>query len=430
MKNRYIVDNRISNKFVETYTKTIYRIVGENKHSSIKPCHWLEQKLMTGRSNRNCYKGIFGVESHRCLQNTPSLPFCNHQCVFCWRDIEIGSLGSEFAVKPDEPKIIVDEMLRHHRDIIKNHLPLRRYLDNYEIMLDILHYMVLKGEKSYNINSLMKDIHVSKNKIERAINLLKNQNFIKQKNNLLTEYELDDDIQCCINSREEIEILINRALTTPDEIMQTHSDAMIPNHAAISLDGEPMLYPNMSGFIQQFKNRSMTTFIVTNGTLPEKIRDLDPLPSQLYVTLPAPDESTYKRACRPMVKNGWNKINKTLELLDSLSCRTLVRLTAVKNLNADKQYIKNYISMVKKANPNFFEVKGFTLQAKALLIKDRMNSDNPAQYYFPDYDFLEDFSLRFEEMSGFPIIYKNRVSRDFLFAVNWDKDKDPEMTNL
>ncbi|KKK44779.1 hypothetical protein LCGC14_0765710 [marine sediment metagenome] len=430
MKNQYIVDNRISNKFVETYTKTTYRIVGENKHSSIKPCHWLEQKLMTGRSNRNCYKGIFGVESHRCLQNTPSLPFCNHQCVFCWRDIEIGSLGSEFVVKPDEPKIIVNEMLRHHQDIIKNHLPLRRYLDNYEIMLDILHYMVLKGEKTYNINSLMKNIHVSKNKIERAINLLKNQNFIKQKNNLLAEYELDDDIQCCINSREEIEILVNRALTTPNEIMQTHSDAMIPNHAAISLDGEPMLYPNMSDFIQQFKNRSMTTFIVTNGTLPEKIRDLDPLPSQLYVTLPAPDELIYKRACRPMVKKGWDKINETLELLDSLSCRTLVRLTAVKNLNVDKQYIKNYISLVKKANPNFFEIKGFTLQAKALLIKDRMNDNYPTQHYFPDYEFLEDFSLRFEKISGFPIIYKSRVSRDFLFAVNWDKEKDPKITKV
>ena len=88
MKNRYIVNNRITNDFVEKYTKTTYRILGRNKHTAIKPCHWLEQKLLTGRDNRNCYKGIFGIQSHRCLQNTPSMPFCNHQCVFCWRDIE------------------------------------------------------------------------------------------------------------------------------------------------------------------------------------------------------------------------------------------------------------------------------------------------------------------------------------------------------
>ena len=154
MKNRFIVDNKITNEFVEAYTKTTYRIIGDNKHSSIKPCHWLEQRLATGRENRNCYKGVFGIQSHRCLQNTPSLPFCNHQCVFCWRDIEFGSLGSEFIVEPDDPKFLIDEMIRHHKDIIKNHLPLRRYLDNYEIMIDILYYFLLNPNKAHNINSL------------------------------------------------------------------------------------------------------------------------------------------------------------------------------------------------------------------------------------------------------------------------------------
>ncbi|MHA2474941.1 MAG: hypothetical protein ACXAES_17090 [Promethearchaeota archaeon] len=391
MKNQFIVDNRITNKFVETYTKTTYRIIGESKHTAIKPCHWLEQRLMTGRDNRNCYKGVFGVKSNRCIQLTPSLPFCNHQCVFCWRDIESGSLG---------------------------------------IMIDILNHMLINGSESHSNDSLSNNIHVSKNKIERATNLLKNQNFIKPKNNQLTEYELDDDIQCCIDSREEVEKLINRALTTPDEIMQAHSEAMNPNHAAISLDGEPLLYPRMSDLIREFKNRSMTTFIVTNGTLPERIIDLELLPSQLYITLPAPNEQIYKRACRPMIKNGWQKLNKTLELIDSLSCRTLVRLTAIKNLNISKNYIKDYIQIIKKSNPHFFEIKGFTLQAKALSINDRLKTDYPPSFYFPEYDFLEDFALEFEKLSGLPIIYKNYASRDFLFAVNWEKDKDPKISEV
>ncbi|MBY8984772.1 MAG: radical SAM protein [Candidatus Lokiarchaeota archaeon] len=430
MRNDFILDNRITPKFVETYTKTTYRIVGENKHSSIKPCHWLEQRLMTGRDNRNCYKGVFGVQSHKCLQNTPSLPFCNHQCVFCWRDIEVGSLGSEFIVKPDEPKDIIQEMLRHHRDIVKNHLPLRRYLDNYEIMMDLLYFMLLNKDESHSLNSLMNGIHVSKNKIERAINLLKNQHFIKLKNHGSTGFELDDDIRCCINSKEEIEVLVNRALTSPDEIMQTHSEAMTPNHAAISLDGEPLLYPKMSEFVQEFKNLSMSTFIVTNGTLPERITELDPLPSQLYITLPAPNERIYKQVCRPMIKNGWQKIKESLDLVNSLSCRTVIRLTAIKNLNIGKQYLKDYLDIIKKTNPNFFEIKGFTLQAKALSIKERLKSDEPLQYYFPEYKYLEDLALKFQEMSGFPMIYKNQASRDFLFAVNWDQDKDPKISIL
>jgi wyosine [tRNA(Phe)-imidazoG37] synthetase (radical SAM superfamily) len=427
MNNRFIVDNKITNEFVETYTKTTYRIIGENKHSSIKPCHWLEQRLATGRDNRNCYKGVFGIKSHRCLQNTPSLPFCNHQCVFCWRDIESGSLGSEFIVEPDDPKLLVDEMLRHHRDIIQNHLPLRRYLDNYEIMIDILYYMLLNGEKIHTINSLSNSIHVSKNKIERAVTLLKNQDFINILNKNFNKFGLDDDIKCCISSREELELLINRALTTPDEIIQAHSEAQNPNHAAISLDGEPLLYPRISEFIHEFRERNMTTFVVTNGTLPDKIEKLEAYPSQLYITLPAPNEAIYKKTCRPMIKNGWTNIMDTMNLIESLSCRTLVRLTAVKDVNINERMIKEYCKIVEKANPNFFEVKGFTLQAKALLIKERMKSEQPIQYFFPEYEYLENLAVKFEEIGNFHLIYKNTASRDFLFAVNWDAGKDPKI---
>ncbi|MFX1390953.1 MAG: radical SAM protein [Promethearchaeota archaeon] len=425
MKNRFIIDNKITNEFVEKYTKTTYRIIGPNKHSSIKPCHWLEQRLSTGRDNRNCYKGVFGIQSHRCLQNTPSLPFCNHQCVFCWRDIELGSLGSDFIVDPDDPKLLIDEMLKHHKDIIQNHLPLRRYLDNYEIMLDILYYMLLNNDRIHTVNSLVNSIHVSKNKIERAVTLLKNQEFIKFKSPSMKELSLDDDIKCCIGSREELEILVNRSLTTPDEIMQAHNEALTPNHAAISLDGEPLLYPRISEFIQEFTNRNMTTFVVTNGTLPEKIENLEVFPSQLYITLPAPNEAIYKKTCRPMIKKGWNKIIASMDLIETIPCRTLVRLTAIKDLNINEEMINEYIKIIENANPNFFEIKGFTLQAKALLIKQRLKETHPVHYFFPEYEYLEDLAIKFEEIGNFPLIYKNKASRDFLFAVNWDKNKDP-----
>ncbi len=427
MKNRFIINNKITNEFVETYTKTTYRIIGKRKHSAIKPCHWLEQRLMTGRDNRNCYKGVFGIKSHRCLQNSPSLPFCNHQCVFCWRDIEIGALGSEFVVDPDDPHDLVEEMIRHQQDIIQNHLPLKRYLDNYEIINDILHYMLLNDKTTHSINSLSKGIHASKNKIERAITLLKNQEFLHPTDTTLKNYKLDEDIKCCIDSRNEIEDLISRTLTTPDEIMQAHMEATNPNHAAISLDGEPMLFPLISDFVKEFKDRNMTTFIVTNGTLPERIKSLSIYPSQLYITLPAPNEQIYKKVCRPMIKNGWDNIMDSMNLIESLSCRTVVRLTAVRGLNIDDRYIDEYIKIVEKSNPNFFEIKGFTLQAKALLIKERLKSEKPIQEFFPDYDYLEKIALKFEEIGNFPLIYKNKPSRDFLFAVNWDKDIDPKI---
>jgi len=427
MTNKYIVENKITNEFVEKYTKTIYRIVGKNKHSAIKPCHWLEQRLMTGRDNRNCYKGVFGIQSHRCLQNSPSMPFCNHQCVFCWRDIELGSLGHDFLVEPDKPKELVDDMLHHHEDIIRNHLPLRRYLDNYEIMVDILYYMLIKDNVE-SIDTLSKTLHLSKNKIERAINLLKNQRFLITTDSSLKNFKLESEISCCIDSREEVETLIQRELTTPDEIMQAHSEAINPNHAAISLDGEPLLYPNISGLVQEFRNRYMTSFIVTNGTLPKVISNMDSLPTQLYITLAAPNEKMYKKVCRPLMKNSWKNLMDTLDIVNSLSCRTLVRLTAVKNLNLNDTLIEEYVRLINKANPHFFEIKGFTLQAKALMISERVKEDKPPQYYFPDYDYLEKIAYKFEEIGNFPLIYTNEASRDFLFAVNWDKDRNPKIT--
>ncbi|MBY9009898.1 MAG: radical SAM protein [Candidatus Lokiarchaeota archaeon] len=423
----YIIDNKITNEFVEAYSKTTYRIIGKNKHTAIKPCHWLEQKLLTGRNNRNCYKGVFGVESHRCLQNSPAMPFCNQQCVFCWRDNELGNLSRAFIVEPDEPKELVNEMIRHHQDIIKNHLPLRRYLENYEIMVDLLYYM-LKSSEDHNVNSLSKNLHVSKNKVERAVNLLKNQEFIHPSDESLKNYILDNEISCCIDSREEIVRLLNISLTTPDEIMQAHSEALNPNHAAISLDGEPLLYPKLGGLVEEFRGRGMTSFIVTNGTLPERIEGLNSFPSQLYITLPAPNKEIYKKICRPMIKNGWQKITQSLDLINSLSCRTVVRLTAVKNLNLAEYYLDDYIKIIDKANPNFFEIKGFTLQARALNIKKRLKSEKSIQYYFPTYEDLEDLAIKFETKSNFPLIYKNKASRDFLFAVNWEKDKNPIIT--
>lgn len=126
-----------------------------------------------------------------------------------------------------------------------------------------------------------------------------------------------------------------------------------------------------------------------------------------------------------MIKNGWENINKSLELLDSLSCRSVVRLTAVKDLNLNESFIKDYCTLIEKANPNFFELKGFTLQAKALMIKDRLKTDVPIQNFFPDYEYLQEIAFRFESIGNFPLIYSNEASRDFLFVVNWNKDVDP-----
>ncbi len=134
-------------------------------------------------------------------------------------------------------------------------------------------------------------------------------------------------------------------------------EAQKPKQVAISLAGEPTIYPKLGELIKEFHKMEMSTFLVTNGTLPEKLKNLKELPTQLYVTLAAPDEETFNSLCKPNIKNAWEKLNQTLELLKQLDTRTVIRLTLVKGHNMHS--IEKYAELIKKAEPDFVEVKAF-----------------------------------------------------------------------
>ncbi len=93
-----------------------YRIVG--RHSAVKLCHWLRERLLRKRA---CYKAKFyGIESHRCLQMTPSVAWCQHRCLFCWRPVE-HTLGPELGNEVDEPEAIVEGALEAQRSLLSGY---------------------------------------------------------------------------------------------------------------------------------------------------------------------------------------------------------------------------------------------------------------------------------------------------------------------
>ena len=75
---------------------------------------------------------------------------------------------------------------------------------------------------------------------------------------------------------------------------EKYIEAREPKHVAVSLAGEPTLHPQISELIEEIHRRNMTSFLVTNGTRPDVLESMTP-PTQLYITLAAPDEITYKR---------------------------------------------------------------------------------------------------------------------------------------
>ena len=423
-------NNSRAQDFRQAYERSQYRIVGKNKHSALKPCHWLIEKLFSGRenlplsdpSNRNCYKGYFGIKSEKCIQCTPALPFCTHNCVFCWRDMEEGSLGSKFTLQADEPKHLVQEFIKNQLNMLDHHLGKEKFLQNYDVMANIIATMQNNGNE-INIDEFRVNIGLSINRVENAIVLLKTVEVVNSRDNIT--YNFNSRIDPSLDA----ESLLATYVTTREEIAKAMESAYHPSHAAISLAGEPTLYPHIAGLVEEFRKRDFTTFIVSNGTTPDVISNMPVLPTQLYITLPPPDEKLYFKIHRPSIPGAYNRIMETLQLLPSLSCRTCLRITQVKGLNdvSTTEAIDGIISMVKIANPNFLEIKGMAVEARAMLLKKRLGLGGDGSKigeslgYAPTFEDVLEFASKLSAAGGFPIIEMSKPSRDVLMLVNWNE---------
>ncbi len=289
--------------------KQHYHIVGG--HSGVKLCHWLGEKLLRGRA---CYKeSFYGIQSHRCLQMSPTVNNCNQSCLFCWR---YQGLAEMQLKNEDDPEFILKGAIDGHRK-------------------------------------------------------------------LMTGYKGDDRCQA-----------------------EMWAEAREPNMVAVSLSGEPTFYSQLGGFLESCHKRGMTTFLVTNGTLPEVLEKLDPLPTQLYVTVAAPNEDIYRKLCVPLLKDGWQRLNRTLELLPSLDTRTVVRHTLVDGWNMGWE--KEYARLVEKADPMFIEPKGYVFVGYS---RERMHVQN-----MPSQEKVRNFSETLSEETGYDILAEQPPSRVVLLG--------------
>jgi tRNA wybutosine-synthesizing protein 1 len=133
-------------------------------------------------------------------------------------------------------------------------------------------------------------------------------------------------------------------------------EALHPVHAAISLEGEPTLYPRLDELVEAFFGHDFrSVFIVTNGLRPDALSRLDREPTQLYVSVSAPNEETYRRTCRPFVPDGWNRLMETLELLKSFNCPTVLRHTLVSKFNMVD--VTGYARLAERAEATYLETK-------------------------------------------------------------------------
>ncbi len=184
-------------------------------------------------------------------------------------------------------------------------------------------------------------------------------------------------------------------------------EAMNPNQVAISLDGEPTMYPFISELIDGYKKRGFTTFLVTNGTFPEVLKKIT-LPYQLYVSLSSNSEEMYKKLQNPLLKNCWRKLNETLELFPSLKTRKVIRLTLIKDINMN--HPEKYAELIKKASPDFIEAKAWMCIGGSSL---RLKYEN-----MPSHDEVKEFSKKISDLLDYKISDESKPSRVVLLKNN------------
>ena len=164
--------------------------------------------------------------------------------------------------------------------------------------------------------------------------------------------------------------------------MKKYKEAQEPMQFAISLSGEPTIYPKIGELIEELRKRKKTSFLVTNGLHPEKLKELvkkKQFPTQLYISVNSSNEKDYDNFHNSSMENAWKKLNESLRLISKLKgkTRTIFRINLIRGLNMSKKNIREFAKLISKTNPLFVELKGFMSvgYARQRLGYDKMPDD-------------------------------------------------------
>ena len=195
--------------------------------------------------------------------------------------------------------------------------------------------------------------------------------------------------------------------------MDALREAQKPDQVAISLAGEPTLYPYLPELIDLFHKDAMTTFVVSNGTQPDMIARI--APTQLYISLNAPDEETYLRVCNPC-GNFWGEIKRSLKVMGErrsgegtmamAKTRTAIRITLIKGFNIFDP--AGYARLLRMAEPDYIEVKAYMHVGFS---RKRLGRDA-----MPEHEEVLSFASEICDETGYRIVDDVGVSRVVLLS--------------
>mgnify|MGYP001626370299 FL=1 len=218
---------------------------------------------------------------------------------------------------------------------------------------------------------------------------------------------------------DDPEVLVEESIKVHREIMagfkgnpkadqKRVEEAMNPKHAAISLTGEPLLYPRLGELIKEYHKRGITTFLVTHGTRPDVLANLEEEPTQLYISIESWDKKSYEEFNRPLVPRAWELFQETLEIVRSFRSPTVFRFTIVKGYNDHEEALRSFAKMVEKGNPTYIEVKAYMFLGGS---RGRLTLAN-----MPDHEDIRRVAQRLSELTGYKVLSESIPSRIVLLS--------------
>lgn len=145
----------------------------------------------------------------------------------------------------------------------------------------------------------------------------------------------------------------------PSVTAESLAEALDPCHCALSLVGEPILYPFVNKFLKLLHQRKISSFLVNNGQFPDALAALSHV-TQLYMSIDSPNKQTMKILDRPIFPDYWERFNKSVDIMRHRSERTVFRMTLIDGFNMSDDDANLYADLIYRGQPDFVELKRLT----------------------------------------------------------------------
>jgi tRNA wybutosine-synthesizing protein 1 len=186
-------------------------------------------------------------------------------------------------------------------------------------------------------------------------------------------------------------------------------ESLFPQHYAISLSGEPTMYPKLPALIRYLKKLPTTKsiFLVTNGQEPQmldRLAEEKSLPTQLYLSTNATNRFSFAKINRPRHPDAWKRWLTSLEFLSRCETRTVIRITLVRSHNFNYETIGQFCGLIPIANPHFIEIKSYMHVGMSTQRLERQN--------MLEMEEVREFSEQLcEKLPGFKVMDESEISR-------------------